>query len=215
MAEAVGAAVAAASAYVAAGGAAGLHRGQGQRPVLAAARTTEELVARVRADGGTVVATGGCFDILHAGHVATLQAARRLGDCLVVCLNSDRSVRGLKGPERPVNPERDRAGLLAALDCVDGVVVFDESTPHQVLGRLRPDVWVKGGDYVEAELPEADLVQRWGGDTVVVPYLDGRSTTDMIAAARAGRGSGDWPATTVAQPASGRRSPRRPEEGAR
>ncbi|MFC4145063.1 D-glycero-beta-D-manno-heptose 1-phosphate adenylyltransferase [Micromonospora mangrovi] len=184
VAEAVGAAVAAASAYVAAGGAAGLHRERGRRPVLAAARSAEELVAKVRADGGTVVATGGCFDILHAGHVATLQAARRLGDCLVVCLNSDRSVRGLKGPERPVNPESDRAQLLAALDCVDGVVVFDEATPHQVLARLRPDIWVKGGDYGEAELPEAELVHRWGGKVVTVPYLAGRSTTGTISAAR-------------------------------
>ena len=84
----------------------------------------------------------------------------------MVCLNSDRSVRGLKGPERPVNAESDRARLLAALDCVDAVVVFDESTPHQVLSRLRPDVWVKGGDYATAkapELPEAELVRRWGG----------------------------------------------------
>lgn len=182
--EAVGAAVAAASAYVAAGGAAGLHRAPERQPVLAAARTAEELVAKVRADGGTTVATGGCFDILHAGHVATLQAARRLGDCLIVCLNSDRSVRGLKGPERPVNPEGDRARLLAALDCVDAVVVFDEPTPHQVLARLRPDVWVKGGDYAGEELPEADLVHRWGGRVVTVPYLAGRSTTGTISAAR-------------------------------
>ncbi|MGW4152669.1 D-glycero-beta-D-manno-heptose 1-phosphate adenylyltransferase, partial [Micromonospora chersina] len=152
-----------------------------------AVRSAEELVARVRADGGTVVATGGCFDILHAGHLATLQAARRLGDCLVVCLNSDRSVRGLKGPERPVHPEQDRARLLAALDCVDAVVVFDEPTPHQVLGRLRPDVWVKGGDYAgddAPELPEAELVRRWGGRVVTVPFLAGRSTTGTISAAR-------------------------------
>ncbi|GGR92809.1 bifunctional protein HldE [Micromonospora fulviviridis] len=186
-AEAVEAAVAAASAYVAAGGAAGLHRTPEPRPTPSAPRTAEELAAEVRADGGTVVATGGCFDILHAGHLATLQAARRLGDCLVVCLNSDRSVRGLKGPERPVHPEQDRARLLAALDCVDAVVVFDEPTPHQVLARLRPDVWVKGGDYAgdgAPELPEAELVRRWGGRVVTVPFLAGRSTTGTISAAR-------------------------------
>ncbi|SCF28855.1 PfkB family carbohydrate kinase [Micromonospora mirobrigensis] len=185
--EAVGAAVAAASAYVAAGGAAGLHRERDGSAPPVAARTAEELVARVRADGGTVVATGGCFDILHAGHLATLRAARRLGDCLVVCLNSDRSVRGLKGPERPVNPEADRARLLAALDCVDAVLVFDQPTPHQVLARLRPDVWVKGGDYAgedAPELPEAELIHRWGGRVVTVPYLTGRSTTGTISAAR-------------------------------
>ncbi|MBY8874781.1 adenylyltransferase/cytidyltransferase family protein [Micromonospora sp. PLK6-60] len=183
-AEAVQAAVEAASGYVAAGGAAGLHR-EPDRPA-APAGTADDVVARVRADGGTVVATGGCFDILHAGHLATLRAARRLGDCLVVCLNSDRSVRGLKGPERPVNPEQDRARLLAALDCVDAVAVFDEPTPHRVLGRLRPDVWVKGGDYGEggAELPEAELVHRWGGRVVTVPYLANRSTTNTITAAR-------------------------------
>ncbi|MFG3300505.1 PfkB family carbohydrate kinase [Micromonospora chersina] len=186
-AEAVQAAVEAASAYVAAGGAAGLHRAPEPRPTPSAARTAEELVAEVRAGGGTVVATGGCFDLLHAGHLATLQAARRLGDCLVVCLNSDRSVRGLKGPERPVHPEQDRARLLAALDCVDAVVVFDEPTPHQVLARLRPDVWVKGGDYAgdgAPELPEAELVRRWGGRVVTVPFLSGRSTTGTISAAR-------------------------------
>ncbi|MEV0005064.1 D-glycero-beta-D-manno-heptose 1-phosphate adenylyltransferase [Micromonospora sp. NPDC050980] len=183
VADAVRAAVEAASAYVAAGGAAGLHRNPESAAPPLSARTADELAATVRARGGTVVATGGCFDILHAGHLATLQAARRLGDCLIVCLNSDRSVRALKGPERPVNPADDRARLLAALDCVDAVTVFDESTPHQVLARLRPDVWVKGGDYGEVELPEADVVRRWGGRVVTVPYLAGRSTTGIISAA--------------------------------
>ncbi|MFI7069382.1 PfkB family carbohydrate kinase [Micromonospora sediminicola] len=182
--EAVRAAVEAASAYVAAGGAAGLGREPAPTAPPDAARTAEDLAGTVRAGGGTVVATGGCFDILHAGHLATLRAARRLGDCLIVCLNSDRSVRGLKGPDRPVNPAEDRARLLAALDCVDAVVVFDEPTPHQVLARLRPDVWVKGGDYDAGELPEAELVRRWGGRVVSVPYLAGRSTTGTISAAR-------------------------------
>jgi len=157
------------------------------------ARAAGAVVARVRAAGGTVVATGGCFDLLHAGHVATLQAARRLGDCLIVCLNSDRSVAAIKGPERPVVPQGDRSRLLAALGCVDAVVIFDEPTPHAVLTWLRPDIWVKGGDYAggEEDLPESALVRRWGGQTVIVPYLAGRSTTRMIAAARAGRGAGE------------------------
>jgi rfaE bifunctional protein nucleotidyltransferase chain/domain/rfaE bifunctional protein kinase chain/domain len=151
-----------------------------------------ELVNRVRADGGTVVATGGCFDLLHAGHLATLRAARDLGDCLIVCLNSDTSVTTLKGPDRPLTPQTDRSRLLTALDCVDAVVVFDEPTPHAVLSWLRPDIWVKGGDYATgtgelSALPEAEVVRRWGGQTVVVPYLRGRSTTDMIAAVRSGR----------------------------
>jgi rfaE bifunctional protein nucleotidyltransferase chain/domain len=144
------------------------------------------LLAEVRARGGTVVATGGCFDLLHIGHLATLQAARKLGDCLVVCLNSDASVSALKGPDRPLTAQADRSRLLAALDCVDAVVVFDEPTPEAVLTWLRPDVWVKGGDYADGgpDLPEAELVRRWGGECVIVPYLDGRSTTQTIAAAR-------------------------------
>ncbi|WP_326554171.1 PfkB family carbohydrate kinase [Micromonospora sp. NBC_01813] len=149
-----------------------------------------ELVARVRAAGGTVVASGGCFDLLHAGHVTALQAARQLGDCLIVCVNSDASVARLKGPDRPVVTQRDRARLLAALGCVDAVVVFDEDTPHAVLSWLRPDIWVKGGDYAgdgagQPDLPEAGLLRRWGGQTAIVPYLDGRSTTNLIAMARA------------------------------
>src|SRR3712207_7654493 len=99
--------------------------------------TVDELVARVAGQGGTVVATGGCFDLLHAGHVATLHAARALGDCLVVCLNSDESVRRLKGADRPLVPQDDRAAVLEALACVDAVVAFDEDTPEAVLARLR------------------------------------------------------------------------------
>jgi D-beta-D-heptose 7-phosphate kinase / D-beta-D-heptose 1-phosphate adenosyltransferase len=138
------------------------------------------LIAAVRAMGGTVVATGGCFDLLHAGHVATLRAARALGDCLVVCLNSDDSVRRLKGPERPLVPEADRVAVLEALGCVDVVVPFDERTPEAVLQRLRPDVFAKGGDYALTDLPEAALLSTWGGQAVVLPYLEGRSTTQLM-----------------------------------
>jgi rfaE bifunctional protein nucleotidyltransferase chain/domain len=140
---------------------------------------------RVRAEGGTVVATGGCFDLLHAGHVATLEAARALGDCLVVCLNSDDSVRRLKGPSRPLVPQEDRARVLAALECVDEVVVFDEDTPVEAIRRVRPDVWAKGGDYAGADLPEAALLREWGGQAIVLPYLTGRSTTSLVARANA------------------------------
>jgi D-beta-D-heptose 7-phosphate kinase/D-beta-D-heptose 1-phosphate adenosyltransferase len=191
-------AVGRAAAYVAGGGAAGLSASRiveswtsqdlGTTPD---GREAEEVIARVRARGGTVVATGGCFDLLHVGHLATLRAARQLGDCLIVCLNSDRSIAGLKGPGRPLTGEADRSRLLAALDCVDAVVTFDEPTPHAVLSRLRPDIWVKGGDYSgngRNDLPEAALVRSWGGQTVIVPYVDGRSTTGTIAAARAGAG---------------------------
>jgi rfaE bifunctional protein nucleotidyltransferase chain/domain len=130
-----------------------------------------------------VVATGGCFDLLHAGHVGTLEAARALGDCLVVCLNSDDSVRRLKGASRPLVPQADRARVLEALEPVDAVVVFDEDTPVEVLGTIRPDVWVKGGDYTGAELPEATLLREWGGQSVVLPYLEGRSTSRLVEAA--------------------------------
>jgi rfaE bifunctional protein nucleotidyltransferase chain/domain/rfaE bifunctional protein kinase chain/domain len=143
--------------------------------------TGVSVVDSVRARGGVVVATGGCFDVLHAGHVRMLRAARAMGDCLVVCLNSDTSVRRLKGPHRPVNGQDERAEVLRALGCVDEVVVFGESTPEQVLGTIRPDVWVKGGDYSAESLPEAAVVRRWGGRTVVVPYHQGLSTTEILA----------------------------------
>ncbi|MFF9644989.1 D-glycero-beta-D-manno-heptose 1-phosphate adenylyltransferase [Kitasatospora aureofaciens] len=132
-----------------------------------------------RARGGTVVAAGGCFDLLHAGHVSLLESAARLGDCLIVCLNSDDSVRRLKGPGRPLNPVGDRARILTGLGCVDAIQVFEEDTPEQVLRTLRPDVWVKGGDYRPESLPEASVLAEWGGQVLVLPYLDGRSTTAL------------------------------------
>jgi rfaE bifunctional protein nucleotidyltransferase chain/domain len=142
-----------------------------------------EVARRVRAAGGTVVATGGCFDLLHAGHVSLLETARSLGGCLIVCLNSDASVRRLKGAGRPLNHATDRAAVLAALGCVDAIAVFDEDTPCEVLDELRPDIWVKGGDYDGPELPEAALLETWGGVAVTVPYLSGCSTTRLAAAA--------------------------------
>jgi rfaE bifunctional protein nucleotidyltransferase chain/domain/rfaE bifunctional protein kinase chain/domain len=184
LSEAVAGAVRRASAFVAAGGAAAVGPGTGPAAVPHRGGTAADVVARVRAAGGTVVATGGCFDLLHPGHVATLQAARGLGDCLIVCMNSDASVRRLKGPDRPICPEEDRARVLAAFSAVDAVVVFDEDTPERVLAELRPDIWVKGGDYAGVHVPEADLVRGWGGQAVVVPYLDGRSSTRLVAAAR-------------------------------
>ncbi|MFF8908295.1 PfkB family carbohydrate kinase [Streptomyces olivaceoviridis] len=135
--------------------------------------------ARVRAAGGTVVAAGGCFDLLHAGHVALLQAARRAGDCLVVCVNSDDSVRRRKGDGRPLVPAADRVRVLRALECVDAVAVFDEDTPERILGELRPHIWAKGGDYARTRLPEQPLVESWGGQVLLLPYLDGRSTTGL------------------------------------
>jgi rfaE bifunctional protein nucleotidyltransferase chain/domain len=146
------------------------------------------LVDAVRARGGTVVAAGGCFDLLHAGHVGLLESARRIGDCLVVCLNSDASVARLKGPGRPLMPQADRARVLTGLGCVDAVAVFDDDTPEPLLRKLRPDVWVKGGDYTADALPEAAALREWGGQALVLPYLDGRSTTEL--ARRAARAPG-------------------------
>jgi rfaE bifunctional protein nucleotidyltransferase chain/domain len=181
--EAVAAAVAAASAFVARGGASAWDTATDE-PNTVADSSVEALLARVRAAGGTVVATGGCFDLLHPGHVATMRSARGLGDCLVVCINSDDSVRRLKGPSRPLVSAPDRARVLEALEFVDAVVVFEEDTPAEVLDRLRPDVWAKGGDYAGADLPEAAVLRRWGGQAVVLPYLDGHSTTALVERSR-------------------------------
>jgi rfaE bifunctional protein nucleotidyltransferase chain/domain/rfaE bifunctional protein kinase chain/domain len=184
--EAIRAAVAAASAFVAAGGAASVGlptAAHGSADGFAGAHP-DEIIARVRARGGTVVATGGCFDLLHPGHIQTLQSARSLGDCLIVCLNSDRSVRRLKGPTRPIVAGDDRAAVLSALRCVDAVVVFEQDTPAAVLRELRPDVWVKGGDYAVGDLPEAAVLAEWGGRAVVLPFVEGRSTTRLIKEAK-------------------------------
>lgn len=116
--------------------------------------------------------------------MSLLRRARALGDALIVCLNSDASVRRLKGPTRPVVPERDRVEVVSALACVDAVTVFDEDTPERVVERLRPHVWVKGGDYAGRPLPEAEAVRRAGGEVVILPTLPGYSTTRLIAAAR-------------------------------
>jgi rfaE bifunctional protein nucleotidyltransferase chain/domain/rfaE bifunctional protein kinase chain/domain len=169
------------SAWLAAGGVASVGRGAGRRAKdQVDPRSAEGVVSVARARGATVVATGGCFDVLHAGHLACLQAARALGDCLVVLLNSDASVRRLKGPGRPVHAAADRARLLEALSCVDAVAVFEDDDPSDTLGRLRPDVWVKAGDYADAELPEAATVEAAGGRVVLVPYVDGHSTTSIL-----------------------------------
>ena len=128
-----------------------------------------------------VVFTNGVFDVPHRGHVTYLAQARALGASLVVALNTDASARRLgKGPDRPLNNEEDRAILMAALGCVDLVTWFDEDTPVQLLGELRPDIYVKGGDYDMSKLPETPLVQSWGGRAVALPFVDGYSTTALV-----------------------------------
>ena len=147
-------------------------------PVLLRTATgaTHEPGARRR----TVVATSGCFDVLHVGHLSMLRHARSLGDRLVVLVNSDESVRRLKGHGRPVNGEDDRVALLAGLSCVDEVRVFDELTPCEALADLRPDVFVKGADYAGRHLPEEDVLREWGGRVVLAPLVSGRSTTRVL-----------------------------------
>lgn len=138
------------------------------------------LVGRLRAEGGTIVFTNGVFDLVHPGHVRYLQAARKLGDALVVGVNSDRSVRANKGPSRPLNPEAERAEVLAALQCVDCAIVFDEATPHALISRLQPDVLVKGADWAEDNIVGRDVVEARGGRVVRMPIEPGFSTTELI-----------------------------------
>jgi D-beta-D-heptose 7-phosphate kinase/D-beta-D-heptose 1-phosphate adenosyltransferase len=183
LADAVREGVRHATDFVGAGGASAVAgRLTGSRPVAPEPPADAwDVIGRVRRAGGTVVATGGCFDILHAGHVSLLDQARRLGDCLVVCVNSDESVRRCKGPERPVTTVADRVRVLEALADVDAVMVFSDDTPVTLLDRLRPDIWVKGADYAETRLPETETVRSYGGEVMLLPFLEGRSTTRLLA----------------------------------
>ena len=136
--------------------------------------------ARLRAEGKRLVFTNGCFDILHVGHVRYLQRARELGDALLVAVNSDRSVRALKGAGRPLMNERERAELLAALASVDFVTVFDEESPRALIGEVLPDVLAKGGDYALEEIHGREEVERAGGQVIALPFVEGASTTSII-----------------------------------
>jgi rfaE bifunctional protein nucleotidyltransferase chain/domain len=149
-------------------------------------RPSEE-AARVATLPRPLVFTNGVFDILHRGHVSYLVAARALGASLLVALNSDASARGLgKGPERPLNRELDRACVLGALEAVDALILFDEATPLAVLARVKPDLYVKGGDYDMEAIPETPLVRSWGGRALALPFVDGYSTTKLVQAIRGG-----------------------------
>jgi D-beta-D-heptose 7-phosphate kinase/D-beta-D-heptose 1-phosphate adenosyltransferase len=136
--------------------------------------------AGLRAEGRRLVFTNGCFDILHVGHVRYLADARRLGDALLVAINSDRSVRALKGPNRPVMSEAERAEILAALEAVDFVTVFDEESPRSLISEVLPDVLVKGGDYRLNEIHGREEVERAGGRVLSLPFVEGASTTGVI-----------------------------------
>lgn len=138
------------------------------------------LVERLRTAGKTVVFTNGVFDLIHPGHARYLQQARTLGDALIVGVNSDRSARAIKGPERPITPERERAEILAALACVDAAVIFDEDTPHDLIAALQPDVLVKGADWAADAIVGRDIVEAHGGNVVRIAIALGHSTTKIL-----------------------------------
>ncbi|HPJ69230.1 MAG TPA: D-glycero-beta-D-manno-heptose 1-phosphate adenylyltransferase [Desulfobacteraceae bacterium] len=141
---------------------------------------TKEECGRLKSAGKKVVFTNGCFDILHPGHTRYFHAARDLGDHLIVAVNSDRSVRSIKGPRRPVLPEQVRAEMVAAVGCVDAVLIFDEDNPLNVIETLLPDILVKGGDWQEEGIIGADAVKRNGGEVRRIPFVEGFSTTGLI-----------------------------------
>ncbi len=139
-----------------------------------------ERVAFLRRQRRRIVFTNGCFDLLHRGHIDLLNRAKSLGDVLVIGLNSDESMQRLHGPDRPINPLEDRARVLAGLSCVDHLVTFDETTASELVSLLRPDVYVKGGDYTARMVPEAPHVEAYGGVVQILPYFEDRSTAALI-----------------------------------
>ena len=149
-------------------------------PVVLSTDATAAWAADLRRAGKRVVFTNGVFDLVHPGHVRYLREARALGDALIVAVNSDRSVRANKGPDRPINPQLERAEVLAALDCVDAVVLFDEDTPHAIVTRILPDVLVKGADWPEDNIVGRDVVEARGGKVVRIELAPGFSTTELI-----------------------------------
>ncbi len=139
-----------------------------------------EILETAKKDGKKVVFTNGCFDILHRGHVTYLNEAKRQGDILVVGVNSDASVKKLKGESRPINSEYDRAFVLDGLKAVDYTVIFGEDTPEDLIAYLKPSVHVKGGDYKKEDLPETKIVESYGGKVVILNFVEGKSTTNII-----------------------------------
>ncbi len=140
----------------------------------------QELLSVLRANKKKIVATNGCFDILHVGHVRYLKKSKSFGDVLIVGLNSDKSVRSIKGPTRPINPEEDRAEVLCALESVDYVVLFDEDSPKDLLEIIKPNIYTKGADYTLKTLPEADVILRNNGWVEFIDFVEGKSTTKII-----------------------------------
>lgn len=140
----------------------------------------KKIVNKLKKEGKKVVFTNGCFDILHIGHVKYLEEAKKLGDMLIVGVNSNESVRLLKGKRRPIMPEEERAEIVAALKCVDYTVIFYETNPENLIAKFKPDIHVKGGDYAINEIPETKLVESFGGKTVILKEIEGKSTSALI-----------------------------------
>ena len=164
-----------------------------QRLVVDKVKTVNELAsiaAEARANGRTVVFTNGCFDLLHRGHIHMLRQAKAQGDLLIVALNSDLSVRAIKGTSRPIMPESDRIELIAALEMVDYVVVYDDPDPYKLIAAIKPNVLAKGGDWSADKIIGADIVEKNGGRVEVIPYLAGFSTTEIIERIRDKNGEG-------------------------
>jgi rfaE bifunctional protein nucleotidyltransferase chain/domain len=172
------------------------------QPVAERSSSLEEELERVRRLGGKVVFTNGCFDLLHRGHLFLLQEARKLGEVLVVGLNSDASARRVKGAGRPVMLEEDRVELLEALPCVDHVVVFDEDTPEALIRRIKPDLHAKGGDHAGDRLAEEPAVEEVGGEVIVLPLLPGRSASATIEHIRSSPGDAETATDGAVEPAA-------------
>lgn len=155
-------------------------KGPRERSQPLTAQEAADLASRIHAKGGTVVFTNGVFDLLHPGHVRYLRAARALGDTLIVGVNSDSSTRSIKGSGRPINPQNERAEVLLALGSVDGVVIFDESTPHAIIRAVQPDVLVKGADWGPNDIVGRDVVEARGGRVVRIDLSPGYSTSQLL-----------------------------------
>ena len=154
---------------------------QSTRAKIKSRQELKGILERLKADGKEIVFTNGCFDLLHVGHLTNLKQAAEFGDKLFVGVNGDASVRQLKGGQRPVIKQEHRAALLAALECVAHVVIFDDATPHLLLRAIRPDVLVKGADWADKGIVGSEEVAGWGGKIVTIPMVDGKSTTDVVA----------------------------------
>lgn len=138
------------------------------------------MAAQLKEQGKKIAATSGCFDILHSGHVNYLYAAKDNADILIVLLNSDNSVKRLKGSERPIVPENERAVVIAGLECVDYVCMFDDDTPCRLIEKIQPDIWVKGGDYAGKQIPEMEALKKYGGEVKIMKFVEGCSSTNII-----------------------------------